>query len=60
MRFLEENEIEGQVENSKSGGHVSGNFALDPRGKLSSHAMDDQESSDDEDDGCFGCGGRGY
>jgi CD2 antigen cytoplasmic tail-binding protein 2 len=50
VRFLEENEIEGQVEGSKSGGHVSANFALDPKGKLSSHAMDDQESSDDEDD----------
>ncbi|CAG8952115.1 hypothetical protein HYFRA_00000853 [Hymenoscyphus fraxineus] len=50
VRFLEADEIEGQVENSKSGGHVSSNFALDPNGKLSSHAMDDQESSDDEDD----------
>ncbi|KAF4628335.1 hypothetical protein G7Y89_g9812 [Cudoniella acicularis] len=50
VRFLEADEIEGQVENSKSGGHVSGNFALDPKGKLSTHAMDDQESSDDEDD----------
>ena len=50
VRFLEENEIEGQVEGSKSGGHVSANFALDPKGKLSSHAMDDQESSDDEDE----------
>lgn len=50
VRFLEETEIEGQVDSSKSGGHVSGNFALDPKGKLSSHAMDDQESSDDEED----------
>ncbi|KAG0648123.1 lin1 [Hyphodiscus hymeniophilus] len=50
VRFLDENEIEGQVDSSKSGGHVSGNFALDPKGKLSSHAMDDQESSDDEDE----------
>jgi CD2 antigen cytoplasmic tail-binding protein 2 len=50
VRFLEAHEIEGQVESSRSGGHVSGNFALDPRGKLSSHAMDDQESSDDEED----------
>jgi CD2 antigen cytoplasmic tail-binding protein 2 len=50
VRFLEEDEIEGQVESSKSGGHVSANFALDPKGKLSSHAMDDQESSDDEED----------
>jgi CD2 antigen cytoplasmic tail-binding protein 2 len=50
VRFLEEDEIEGQVLSSKSGGHVSGSFALDPKGKLSSHAMDDQESSDDEED----------
>ena len=50
VRFLEADEIEGQVEGSKSGGHVSGNFALDPKGKLSTHAMDDQESSDDEED----------
>jgi CD2 antigen cytoplasmic tail-binding protein 2 len=50
VTFLEEDEIVGQVANSKSGGHVSGNFALDPKGKLSSHAMDDQESSDDESD----------
>ncbi|KAG9241393.1 hypothetical protein BJ878DRAFT_482988 [Calycina marina] len=47
--FQGEDEIEKySVLNSKSGGHVSGNFALDPKGKLSSHAMDDQESSDDE------------
>lgn len=50
VRFLEEDEIEGQVLSSKSGGHISGSFALDPKGKLSSHAMDDQESSDDEED----------
>ncbi|KAI6249316.1 hypothetical protein HI914_02187 [Erysiphe necator] len=50
VRFLEENEILGQVENSKSRGHISGNFALDPNGKLSSHALDDEISSDDEDD----------
>ena len=50
VQFLDEDEIEGQVLGSKSGGHISGNFALDPKGKLSSHAMDDQESSDDEED----------
>ncbi len=32
VRFMEADEIEGQVENSKSGGHVSANFALDPKG----------------------------
>ncbi|KAH8657145.1 hypothetical protein BGZ60DRAFT_416899 [Tricladium varicosporioides] len=50
VRFLEADEIEGQVNSSKSGGHISANFALDPKGKLSTHAMDDQESSDDEED----------
>jgi CD2 antigen cytoplasmic tail-binding protein 2 len=50
VKFLEQDEIEGQVESSKSGGHISANFALDPKGKLSTHAMDDQESSDDEED----------
>ncbi|QSZ33762.1 hypothetical protein DSL72_005333 [Monilinia vaccinii-corymbosi] len=50
VRFLKEDEIEGQVLGSKSGGHISGNFTLDPKGKLSTHAMDDQESSDDEED----------
>lgn len=50
VRFMEEDEIEGQVHSSKSGGHVSGNFALDPKGKLSTHAMDDQESSEDEEE----------
>ncbi|KAH6717623.1 hypothetical protein DL95DRAFT_396481 [Leptodontidium sp. 2 PMI_412] len=50
VKFLEVDEIEGQVDSSRSGGHVSGNFALDPKGKLSTHAMDDQVSSDDEDD----------
>src|ERR1700738_231453 len=47
VTFLEDDEIEGQVDNSKSGGHISSNFALDPKGRLSSHAMDDRESSDD-------------
>jgi len=50
VTFLEEDEIEGQVANSKSGGHISSNFILDPKGKLSAHAMDDRESSDDEED----------
>ena len=50
VRFLEEDEIEGEVLTSKSGGHISGSFTLDPKGKLSTHAMDDQESSDDEED----------
>ncbi|KAI0999581.1 hypothetical protein K3495_g8618 [Podosphaera aphanis] len=50
IRFLEVDEIEGQIDSSISGGHISGNFALDPKGKLSTHAMDDRVSSDDEED----------
>ncbi|CZT11825.1 uncharacterized protein RCO7_07483 [Rhynchosporium graminicola] len=50
VKFLEADEIEGQVDSSRSGGHISGNFALDPKGKLSTHAMDDALSSDDEED----------
>lgn len=50
VQFLDVEDIEGQVLSSKSGGHVSGNFALDPNGKLSTHALDDQLSSDDEED----------
>lgn len=50
VKFLDEDQIEGQVLSSKSGGHVSGNFALDPKGRLSTHAMDDQQSSDDEEE----------
>lgn len=50
VNFLDEDAIEGAVENSKSGGHISSNFALDPKGKLSAYAMDDRESSDDEED----------
>lgn len=50
VRFLEEDEIVGQVENSRPRGHISGNFSLDPNGELSTHAMDDQVSSDDEED----------
>ncbi|TQS37020.1 hypothetical protein Golomagni_02517 [Golovinomyces magnicellulatus] len=50
VRFMEEDEILGQIESSKSRGHISKNFALDPNGELSTHAMDDQVSSDDEED----------
>lgn len=48
VRFLKEEEIEGQVASSKSGGYISANFALDPKGKLSTHAIDDNESSEDD------------
>ena len=46
VRFLEENEIEGQIVTSKSGGHVSADFSLQSKGK----ARDDQvESSSDSE-----------
>lgn len=46
VRFLEENEIEGQVASSKSGGHVSADFSLESKGK----ARDDEiESSSDSE-----------
>lgn len=48
VRFLDISEIEGQVQNSKSGGHVSADFTLNGKGK---QARDkDQESSSDEGD----------
>lgn len=50
VKFLDDDDIQGQISESKSGGHVSANFALDPKGKLSTHALDDQLSSDDESD----------
>lgn len=44
VRFLDEDEIEGQVKNSKSGGHVSADFALNGKGKAQDQ---EQESSSD-------------
>lgn len=48
VRFLEETEIEGQVSNSKSGGHVSADFTLNPRGK---ERTKDEESSSESESG---------
>jgi CD2 antigen cytoplasmic tail-binding protein 2 len=39
VRFMEMDDIEGQVHKSKSGGHVRADFTLDPKGK--SRAEDD-------------------
>jgi len=55
VRFLNEDEIEGQVKNSKSGGHVSADFTIDGRanGKGKAKAGQDNEvesSSDSEVD----------
>lgn len=46
VRFLEAEEIEGQVGSSKSGGHVSANFSLNGKGASSRR---DESSSDESD-----------
>lgn len=46
VRFLEEDEIEGQVANSKSGGHVSADFAIGGKTRV----QDDESSSESGDD----------
>ncbi|EKG09895.1 GYF domain-containing protein [Macrophomina phaseolina MS6] len=49
VKFLEEHEIEGQVANSKSGGHVSADFTLN--GKDKGKAVDQDEESSSESGG---------
>jgi CD2 antigen cytoplasmic tail-binding protein 2 len=51
VRFLDEDEIEGQVQNSKSGGHVSAGFTLNGKGKSKAVRDQDVESSSDSDVG---------
>ncbi|KAK7536572.1 hypothetical protein IWX49DRAFT_257766 [Phyllosticta citricarpa] len=46
VRFLDEEDIEGQVADSKSGGHVSANFKLDGKGKGKSAGQEDESSSE--------------
>ncbi|OCK95209.1 uncharacterized protein K441DRAFT_686622 [Cenococcum geophilum 1.58] len=46
VRFLEEDEIEGQVANSKSGGHVSADFTIGGRARV----QDDESSGESGDD----------
>ncbi|KAI9755061.1 MAG: hypothetical protein M1815_005226 [Lichina confinis] len=50
VRFLEDDEIEGQVENSRGGGHVSADFASQAR-KGKERAKADASSSDSEVEG---------
>ena len=50
VRFLEEEEIEGQVAASKSGGHVSADFSLNGQGSSGSRKKQDAESSSSESD----------
>ena len=50
VRFIDEDEIEGQNQKSKSGGHVSADFSLGGRGKGTGRAEDDEvESSSDSE-----------
>lgn len=46
VRFLDETEIEGQVNTSNSGGHVSADFS--PHARRGSRDVEEEESSDDE------------
>lgn len=48
VRFLDADEIEGQVTNSKSGGHVSADFTL--KGKSSANDQEQESSSEEEID----------
>ncbi|EPQ67438.1 Bgt-3475 [Blumeria graminis f. sp. tritici] len=50
VRFLDEDEIVGQISSSKSGGHISKNFTLDPSEETSTFATEDRVSSDDEEE----------
>lgn len=50
VRFLDEDEIEGQVAASKSGGHVSADFSLNGQGSSAARKKLDGESSSSESD----------
>ena len=49
VRFLDVDKIEGQEQNSKSGGHVSADFTLNDKGKSKAVRDPDVESSSDSD-----------
>jgi CD2 antigen cytoplasmic tail-binding protein 2 len=48
LRFLDTNDIEGQEENSKSGGHVAGGFTKGPKA-VTEDVESSSDSGDDED-----------
>ncbi|EXJ91475.1 hypothetical protein A1O3_00023 [Capronia epimyces CBS 606.96] len=48
VRFLDEDEIEGQIKTSKSGGHVPADFSLDGHGKGKGRANEDEVESSSE------------
>ena len=73
VRFLEEDDIEGQVEGSKGGGHVSADFSLngsgpgkgkgkarayDSSGSTSSESEAEAQAHDDDVDEEVGAGGK--
>ncbi|EXJ61050.1 hypothetical protein A1O7_05203 [Cladophialophora yegresii CBS 114405] len=50
VRFIDADEIEGQIQSSKSGGHVSADFSLSGRGKGKGREQDnDRESSSESE-----------
>lgn len=50
VRFLDQTEIEGQVMNSKSGGHVSSDLLAGRKGKRREERSEDEDSSSGEDE----------
>lgn len=50
VRFLDEDEIEGQIHSSKSGGHVSANFKLEGKGKSRQDEEVESSSESEVDD----------
>ncbi|KAK3710609.1 hypothetical protein LTR37_010236 [Vermiconidia calcicola] len=50
VRFLDQTDIEGQVLNSTSGGHVSSEILLNKRGKKPARSEDSESSSGEEED----------
>lgn len=50
VRFLDEDEIEGQVKNSTSGGHVSADFSMHSSQKAKAREHEHESSSDSEVD----------
>ncbi|KIW13580.1 hypothetical protein PV08_08769 [Exophiala spinifera] len=48
VRFLDTDEIQGQVQNSRSGGHVSADFSLNAKGKGKDRDLDDEVESSSE------------
>ena len=50
VKFVDVDEIEGQVDHSKSGGHVSADFTLKPRGEPDRAVESSSESDVDEEE----------